>query len=722
VSGLRVVITGAGLVTAVGATRNATFDALARGDKGIGPVELFDTTGQRSRIAAEVRGVSRPDGDEGEGSWSRTSAMALTAAREAITEAHLDTSSARVGLVVGGTTAGMLETESLLARLHREPGARDALAQMLSHPLTSPSDRLAETLGPFVRVTTLASACSSGANALVVAAAWLLEGDLDAVVAGGADGLCRLTFTGFNSLNALDPEPCRPFDKSRRGLTLGEGAGFVVLERAERAKARGARVIAELAGWSSGAEAHHITNPDPSGDVVTGLITNALECAGLQPSDLGYVNAHATATPTGDPIEAAALRRALGDAVDAIPVSSSKGQIGHTLGAAGAIEAVLAAMTIERGVVLPTAGLDEPDPTFKLLHVPNVGKPARVRAALSNSFGFGGMDAVLVLSEPGLGTPNRPTALRSVVVTGAAALTPRGLDAGAALAALVEPGAEGVAIEGVDARLDAARARRLDRPARLASVAVEGALRSANALGQDAGVVLASGFGSVDASAAYMHRLFEKGPRMASPAEFPNLVPSSPTGHASIYLGLRGASFLVADLATSGEAAVCEGARLVRAGVASRIVAGGYEERGAIVESVLASMFGDASTLPRGEGAAALVLETEEAAAARGAKVLARVVRIVDWRKSVDAAALGAPTDARTARVVLAREGGGAVLDASAWKACPRNVCAVGGAHEALGAIAMAAAIGLIVRGDAREVLVVGVAPDRGHAMVFAAP
>ena len=224
-SDVRLVITGAGLVTAVGATRGATFDALLRGDTGIGPVTLFDTSGQRSRIAAEVHGVARPDGAGGEGSWSRTSAMALSAAREAVREAKLDTASARVGLVVGGTTAGMLEAESLLARLHRDPGAHDTLTQMLSHPLTSPSDRLAETLGPFARVTTLASACSSGANALVVAAAWLLEGDLDAVVAGGADGLCRLTFTGFNSLNALDPAACRPFDRRRRGLTLGEGAG-----------------------------------------------------------------------------------------------------------------------------------------------------------------------------------------------------------------------------------------------------------------------------------------------------------------------------------------------------------------------------------------------------------------------------------------------------------------------------------------------------------------
>ena len=407
---------------------------------------------------------------------------------------------------------------------------------------------------------------------------------------------------------------------------------------------------------------------------------------------------------------------------DAIPASSSKGQLGHTLGAAGAIEAVLAAMTIERGALLPTAGLEEPETSGGLLHVPHVGRAARVRAAMSNSFGFGGMDAVLVLTEPGLGAAKRETASRKVVVTGAAALTPRGLDSGGALASLVEAGGEGTTVEGVDERLDAARARRLDRAARLATVAVEGALRSADALGHEAGVVLASAFGSVDASAAYMHRCFEKGARLASPAEFPNLVPSSPTGHASIYLGLRGASFLVADLATSGEAAVCEAVRLVRSGVASRIVAGGYEERCDIVDRVLAAMFGDASTAPRGEGAAALVFESAEAAAARGVTPLARVVRVVDWRKSVDAAALGAPSDASRACVVVVREAGEALVEASGWRPCARKTVAVGGAHEALGAIAMAAAVGLLARGDAREVLVVGVTAERGHAMVLAAP
>ena len=216
--------------------------------------------------------------------------------------------SARIGLVVGGTTAGMFETERLLARLHAEPDCREALADMLSHPLSSTGDRLNETLGPFARIRTVSSACSSGANAIAIGAAWLLLGEVDVVVAGGSDGLCRLTLSGFNALAALDPAPCRPFHSNRRGTSLGEGAGFLVLERAERAMARGAKPVAALAGWALGAEAHHITQPAGDGSVVAALIESAMTDAGVAPADLDYVNSHGTGTPVNDPVEAAALR------------------------------------------------------------------------------------------------------------------------------------------------------------------------------------------------------------------------------------------------------------------------------------------------------------------------------------------------------------------------------------------------------------------------------
>jgi 3-oxoacyl-[acyl-carrier-protein] synthase II len=707
----------------LGSSLEETWAALARGDRAIGPLDLFETTGMRSTIGAQVRAPLDPSG-------SRTTGMALLAAREARGAAPLG---ARAGLVVAGTTGGMLETEELLARFYADPGSREVLARMLSHPLTATGDRLELELGAFVRARTLSSACSGGANALVVGATWIQTGLCDVVLAGASDALCRLTFSGFNALAALDTEPCRPFDARRKGLSLGEGAGFVVLEREDRARARGAKAIAELAGWAIGSEAHHITNPEASGATPARLITAALARAGIGPSDVGYVNAHGTGTPLNDPMETRALRAALGEGAARVPVSSSKGQIGHTLGAAGAIEAIVTALALARQTVPPTGGLETPDPECSLAHVIGAGRRHEFRAAVTSSFGFGGMDAVLVLTEPGFAPAPRSRKPRAVVVTGCAAATPRGLATSDDAARLLETpvAAPGPRITAdPQAHLDLARARRLDRPARLGTVV------ASRALGPDApgaaGLILGSAFGSVDGSSAYMHRLFQKGPRFASPADFPNLVPSSPVGHASIYLGLRGPVLAVADLAASGEAAIVQAHELVLAGEADRIAAGAVEEASDIVERVLSALFGSAGGATRSEGAAAIALEAEEAARARGARILARVGRVVTWRDP-EARAGGLaqiPPPNGRARVVAAHDDArlALALEGTPWAACPR--CAVApavGDHEALGAIAACAAASLLGTGGASEALLVCVSPtggprsapehERGYAM-----
>jgi 3-oxoacyl-[acyl-carrier-protein] synthase II len=733
-------MTGAGLVTALGANTHETWGRLIRGDRGFGLVDLFDVTGQRAKIAATVHGIDLPDHH---GAWSRTSVFARTAAEEALAEAGIDPKKERVGLVVGGTTGGMFETEARLAKLHAEPHTREgrkALFEMLSHPLTSTGDRLLECLGPFVRVRTVCSACSSGANALAIGALWLLSGKVDAVLAGGSDGLCRLTFSGFNALAAIDPEPCRPFDRRRRGLNLGEGAGFAVLERASRAHARGKAPIAELAGWAIAAEAHHITNPEPAGQVAATVIRRALSRAHLTPAHLDYVNAHGTGTPLNDAMESAALAFALGPEVRRVPVSSSKGQIGHTLGAAGAVEGILAALAIAHGVLPPTRGLEDPDPACDLVHVMHESRSSQVRAALSNSFGFGGMDTVLVLAQPELGPPHGPRA-RKVVVTGASTLTPAGVLGAIESVALLSGPPRAVRAGRLDIDLgpllDATRARRLDRPACLGTIVTQRALADdGTPAGQPqadrskVGVIFGSAFGSVDASAAFMHRLFDKGPRLASPAEFPNLVPSSPVGHVSIYLGLGGPTFATADLATSGESAVAQGVELVALGEADVIVAGSIEGASEIAERILVGLFSrspaEADT-PRSEGAGALVLEDEDHAQTRGARVLARVGTVHEWRNGADSPLESIPLSVspERARVILPRANGGvdALLEASPWRSVARLLVGPrAGQHEGLGGIALAAAAGLIGEGEVQEVLVVGLSIGRGYAMILAAP
>jgi 3-oxoacyl-[acyl-carrier-protein] synthase II len=719
-------------VTALGTGIEATWPRLVRGDRGIGPATILDVTGQRVGLVAEVSALEVP----AVGGWSRTSAMAHLAASEALRDAKLDVRGARVGIVVGGTTGGMFETEHWLARLHAEPDLRGPLAEMRCHPLTATVDRLHEALGPFVRARTLSSACSSGANALVVAAGWLLSGDVDAVLAGGSDALCRLTLTGFNSLGVIDPEPCRPFDRRRRGTTLGEGAGFLILESEPAAAKRGAVPIAELAGWAQGSEAHHITHPAPDGAVVGVLVGCALDRAGLSPEDVDYVSAHATGTPASDGAEAGGLARGLGGEIGRIPVSSSKGQLGHTLAAAGAIEAVITALAVQRAVLVPTAGLDAPDPECALVHVPRVGtKVPRVRAAISNAFGFGGMDTVLVFCEPGLpkrtGTRQpaiaaipRPSSDDPTVVTGVAVIGPTGLLGIRECAELLDGSAGACRPVDPDALLDPFRARRLDRASRLGAIVTAHAAQQARALTSDAGVVLGGAFGNVDESAAFMHRVLEKGPRSASPAEFPNLVQSSPVGHVTIYGGNHGPSFAVSDSSVSGEAAFAQGTELVREGEASLVIAGASEPRSSIVERVLGVLFEHAAG-ERVDLAAAVVLETGSRAELRGARMLARVSQLLQWRGAGGPILRGLrPPSGLRSEVIVARldSATNAVLDETPWRSVPRRSCGpLLGESDALGAVAVACAAARIGRRMTTDALVLGIASDRGYAVVFEA-
>ena len=728
-----IVITGLGAVTALGSNVEETWGRVVRGDRAFSSVSLFPADDYRVRLVAEVPDMPR----EGPEDFSRTSELGLRAAREAFAASGLDVARPkRIGLVVGGSTAGMLETESTLSVILSpegtvDPEVRDeALRRMLSHPLSAPTDRLARELGPFVRVRSLSSACSSGANAMVVGATWLELGLVDAVLCGASDALCRVTLAGFNALGALDPEGARPFDRRRRGLTLGEGAGFVVLERAADARARGKDAVCTLLGWAARAEAHHITNPEPTGDAPSRAMLAALARAGLTAADIDYVNAHGTGTPLNDPMESRALQRVLGTEVTRVPVSSQKGQFGHTLAAAGAIEATITATAIARGVVPPTGGLEDADPECALHHV-RVAQERPIRAAMSSSFGFGGMDTVLVFGRADAADRAAPRRPRSVVVTGAAVLTPAGIFEGLDVANVPQRDCTEDAIGyDITKELDVDRARRLDRASRLAAIACGRALGKG---ARDAGVVLGNAFGAVDGTSAFMRRLREKGARLASPADFPGLVPSSPAGHVSIYLGLAGPTLAVADLATSGECAVTQGYELVAAGETDRVAVVAVEEKSTIVDQVFRVVFGpdgrDAALGERPlrrEGAGAIALAAEEVAIARGLPIFARVEQVLSWWNDDTAIAevTPPPGGARTGAVVIigvAGDANDALLRRSGWGDCRRITCAErAGSHEAAGAIAVAVAAATLAGDPSIEaVLCVGIARGSGYAITL---
>jgi 3-oxoacyl-[acyl-carrier-protein] synthase II len=397
----RVAVTGLGAVTALGPDVAAFERGLRAGRSGIAPLTLFDPAGFRTRLAAQAPEPSLPDEIAARlGPASRPDRFGLQAALEAVAHAGLDAAALRGAAVVFGTgTGGAPLTEAFLDGRRR--GETPPATTLVPHQPCSVTDLVARVLGAHGPRATIMTACSSSATAVGNAADRIRRGQVDVALAGGAEGLCRLTFAGFSCLRATAPgdEPCRPFDAARQGLTLGEGAAVLVLEDEERARARGATVYARVAGWGISADAHHMTAPHPEGDGAARAMRAALDDAGLDANVIGYVNAHGTATPHNDAAETAALKAVLGARAPSVPVSSIKSMVGHTLGAAGAIEAVASVLTLARGFVPPTVHLRTPDPAFGLDYVPGAARELEIGALLSNSFAFGGNNTALAFTR-----------------------------------------------------------------------------------------------------------------------------------------------------------------------------------------------------------------------------------------------------------------------------------------------------------------------------------
>jgi 3-oxoacyl-[acyl-carrier-protein] synthase II len=389
-----VAVTGLGVVSPFGAGVKTFWEGISSGSCAIRPITLIDTEGFRCRIAAEV-----PAGIAGSGRRSRADRIALTAAREALDDAGIGRAErADAALIVGAVGGGMLETEAWYWQRTRAGAAPMPPALMSCFP-SSHADVVGSALGLGGPRETIVTACSSGAGSLALAADLVADGVVPLAVAGGVDALTRICFMGFNALKLLDPAPCRPFDRERRGMSLGEGAAFVVLEDPRRAKARRARVYAELAGYGMTGDAYHVTAPHPEGEGMARAMRDALAQAGVTPSAVGYVNAHGTATLQNDRIEARAMRAVFGEG--RVLVSSTKSMIGHTMAAAGSLEAVATVLSLLNELVPPTSRLENVDPEIGFDCVPHKAREVAVEHAISNSFGFGGQNVTLLFRRAG---------------------------------------------------------------------------------------------------------------------------------------------------------------------------------------------------------------------------------------------------------------------------------------------------------------------------------
>jgi 3-oxoacyl-[acyl-carrier-protein] synthase II len=396
----RVAITGVGLVTALGATREESWRRLVAGECGVSPVTVFDTEGYRSRVAAEVdmEAIDAALTPVERRRRSRGDKIAVHIATEAVDDAgFLETpiDLSRVGVFLGAGTGDLLRNEQFYRTWTERGIERARPSEAWNHFVSTPVDAIAAAFGFEGPRGCVVAACASSTIAIGRAVEAIRSGHADAALAGGADALARLTFTGFNALRLMDPDPCRPFDRGRAGMNIGEGGGVLVLEDLERARRRGAHIYAELAGHSAACEAYHPTAPEPTGGPVAAVIELALADAGLSADAVDHVNAHGTATVQNDAAESRAFARVFGERAARLPVTSAKSMIGHCLGAAGAVEAAILALTLDRGVIPPTIHHAETDCEVDV--VANEARDATLRCAVSTSLGFGGNDAAIVM-------------------------------------------------------------------------------------------------------------------------------------------------------------------------------------------------------------------------------------------------------------------------------------------------------------------------------------
>jgi 3-oxoacyl-[acyl-carrier-protein] synthase II len=408
----RAVVTGLGVVTSLGRSVGGFWDRLVRGDSGVGPITLFDTSGYRVQFGGQVtwepeqENIANPKDLR---RIDRFAQFAIASALDAVADSGLEFSKEdpyRCGVAIGSGIGGLNEFEAQHERLHTKGIDKVSPFFIPKLLLNTASGHVSTLFGAKGVNIAAATACASAANSIGSALRAIQYGDADVMLTGGSEAaLTPMGLAGFQNMRALSfrsdapQQASRPFDVDRDGFVLAEGAGVVVLEELEHAQRRGARIYGELKGYGASGDAGHITQPDEEGLGASRAMTMALRDAGLDTDAIDYINAHGTSTPLGDAAETTAVKRVFGPHAKRLALSSTKSQLGHTLGASGGIELVVCALALERDVIPPTINLDTPDPACDLDYTPKVAREARLRVTMSNNFGFGGHNASLILSR-----------------------------------------------------------------------------------------------------------------------------------------------------------------------------------------------------------------------------------------------------------------------------------------------------------------------------------
>ena len=638
----RCVVTGIGAVSAIGKNVNECWENILAGKTGIDHTHTLDTKDCYADFAAEIKGEFDC------GNFDRATALCLSAAREALADAGKTdfAGDTRVSVIMGSCVGGGRSMEEY----YKGKKDRDTVLKM---PISAIANHVAELCHAGGVVTNVANACAAGTISIAYAADLIRAGKADVVVAGGADAFSSVPYSGFLSLHALDENSCSPFNRSH-GITLGEGAGTVIVESLEHAKARGAKIYCEVLGAGISSDAYHITAPRPDGEGQMSAIRSAMEHSGVPESGIDYVNAHGTGTAKNDEAEFLSLHTLFSGKKDDLCVSSTKAMTGHCLGAAGAIEADFTITALVENTVPPTLGYKEEDlpllaekaGTFDF--VPNVAKKKELTTVMNNSFAFGGNNASILFSkQPGniADTAKKP----DIFVTGLGLVTPLGNGKEAYLNACREGdvtngkevfsavGAEDYAAEG----LKMAFYRKLDHFSQLQAVSGMNALRdggftvTAENAG-DIGMIIGTADGALGPSCEFQEIIAEKGNAAGSAFRFPNTVYNAAGGYLSICSGVKGYNVTVTNGTQSGLQSVAYAVNVLRNGWESAMLATGSDENSAVI-SELYHVTGDAAdgaVLPYenkngyslSDGSISLLLETGDSAAARNATRYCRVL------------------------------------------------------------------------------------------------
>jgi len=577
----RVVVTGMGAITSQGNSLEEFWEGVSSGRVAIRDVRHMPMDGYRTRLGGEVEDPAAPEHSylNPDGFHDRAIDFTIKAAEEAMRNCGVPVGpipAERWGVVIGTCNAGLLAGEEW--HMRRKRGERPDPRLVLLVPPQAMAEALSGAFGLRGPVLSVDTACAASANAIGYAGELVRSGQADAVLTGGADAFSDILYAGFNSLESLSPEPAAPYSRDRKGLSLGEGSGMLVLMREDLARQHGAPVLAEILGYGLSADGYHPTAPHPEGRGAARAIQTALAQGGVAPDEVRYVNSHGTGTAKNDPAETAATKVGLGeDAARGAAVSSTKSMIGHLLGGAGAIEAISTVKTLEQQLAPPTANYTEPDPECDLDYITEGPREMAIDIAVSNNFAFGGANASIVFARAGSRSQGPPQPqLDRVVVTGLGVLTPAGTDVDALWEAYsagrdCTTMEDGVRIGRVDFSpgdfLGPKERKRVDRLGLFSIIASRLALADAALELSDenrtrVGAILGTGVGPMESMEGFAVGVIEEGSGGANPAVFPNTVYNAAGGQVAIKVGALGSASTVTAGHAAGASSLCYGCDL----------------------------------------------------------------------------------------------------------------------------------------------------------------